>query len=219
MALGAVLATLQQAGAPTSGASADSLRVVLDSVFAQRAYHWPTTQPTPPLLSRLWQALSDWLAELQRNNPTEFRVLFWALIGVLTLILLHAAYVAWRTVRGATTTSSGSLPAASAQLRDAAWYGAEASRLAAQGSFAEAMQMDFLRLMLQLDGRRVVRFHASKTPVEYTRDPGLSPAGRDALRDLVRTLYRYAFARVPCGPREFDAWRASAVADRYATAR
>lgn len=102
--------------------------------------------------------------------------------------------------------------------RDAAWYSLESARLAQAGNYVAAMQADFLRLVLELDARHVVAFHPSRTPSEYARDASLSDDGRRALTALVREMYAYAFARVPCDRAAYDAWRARATADRYATA-
>lgn len=201
---------IQQAAGPLTP---DSLRAIVDSVFAAPIYRWETVPAEGPL-ARLWRALQLWLYQLQRDNPNAMRALFWILVAALALVLAHAAWVAWHTVRRASAEGErggGRAPV----VRDAAWFDAEANRLAAQGRFAEAMQADFIRLMLELDARQVVRFHPSKTPAEFARE---APAGetRDALTALVQTLYQFAFARVVCGPAEFSAWRAAATADRYA---
>lgn len=194
----------------------DSLRVVLDSVFAKPGYRWDYAVRTEGPLARLWRETLNWLGNLQQSNPAAFRVLFWILVGALALILAHAAYTAWRTMQRATGPSSESADTR-LQLRDAAWFAEETRRLAQAGRFAEAMQADFIRLMLELDARRLIRFHPSKTPGEFAREV---PAGaaRERLHELVITLYRYAFAREPCGPAEFDSWRTATDTDRYAPA-
>ena len=81
------------------------------------------------------------------------------------------------------------------------------------------MQHAFRALVLDLDRRGLLRFHPSKTPGEYTRDPGLPPAERERLRALVQALYGYAFARRPCGPVEYQSWRGLAGEGRHAAAR
>jgi hypothetical protein len=96
--------------------------------------------------------------------------------------------------------------------RGAAWYRAEADRLAGAGKYREAIQADFTALILALDSRRLVRFHPSKTPGEYV-------AERSDLGGVVRALYAYLFARAPCGPAEFGAWRdLTRAVDHAATA-
>ena len=203
--------------APQGVPDSARVRAVIDSVFAARAYRWE--EPFDPFgpVRRAWAWLMHWLQQLRGESP----VAYWAMIVVLVVVLLailgHAAWVAWGTVSrdAATVLRSGGLRAGA---RNAAWYGREADRLAAEGRFAEAVQADFLRFILQLDARQLVRFHPSRTPNEYAREQTLSAESRRELGELVRRLYAYVFARVPCGADELRDWRARAVAERYARA-
>jgi hypothetical protein len=72
------------------------------------------------------------------------------------------------------------------------------------------MQADFLALVLALEAADLLRFHPAKTPAEYSRESRLAPSARVEFRELVRTLYGYAFARWPCGPGDFASWRTRA---------
>ncbi|MDX2120158.1 MAG: hypothetical protein SF070_03730 [Gemmatimonadota bacterium] len=195
----------------------DSLRAVLDTVFQAEAYQWVERPHPLAFLGRWWRALLQWLGDLERSQPTLFWALFWVMIAVLLLIFIHAAWVMLRTIRSAAAPGGGEAGAA-AEARGAAWYRGEAERLALAGRFPEAMQADFVALVLELDARRVLRFHPSKTPNEYTYEAGLAGEARDGFRGLVRSLYGYAFARWPCGPDEYAEWRRAAVAERYAAA-
>lgn len=200
------------------GVGADSLRAVLDSVFTARPYQW--VEPANPFafLGRWWQALTGWLRALEQSHPQLFWVLFWVLIALLAAIFLHAGWVMLQTLRAARAPADGG-PVVAPTVRGPAWYREEARRLAGAGRYAEAMQADFLALVLDLDARRVVRFHPSKTPNEYTYEADLAGPGAEAFRGLVRRLYGYAFAGWPCGAEEYHAWRAAATAEQYAPAR
>ena len=55
-------------------------------------------------------------------------------------------------------------------------------------------------------------------PGRYALDTERMRALLTEFRELVRRLYGYAFARRPCGPAEFAAWRALAAPERYAPA-
>jgi hypothetical protein len=204
---------------PAQGATPDdSLRAVLDSVFADPNYRW-THRPHPlAFLGRWWDALQRWLSGLQQNQPAVYWLIFGALVVVLVAILVHAIFVMSQTLRAAGAPVQSRTDTTPPEIRGAAWYRREALRLARAGQYPAAMQADFLGLVLELDQRRVLRFHPSKTPNEYSHEPSLSEAARPAFRDLVRSLYGYAFAREPCGRPEFDAWRERAVAERYAPA-
>jgi hypothetical protein len=181
------------------------LRAVLDSVFANPVYRW-VDRPDPAARIRGWLAeLEQWLATLREHNPLGFKAFIAALIVVLVVILVHAAWVLLRTVRP--RTPDPGFVEAPAGRRDRDWYRREAERLAGEGRYAEAMQADFLALMLALDAAQRVRFHPAKTPLEYTREPGLDPRIRAELQELVSALYRYLFARHPCGFPEYSEWR------------
>lgn len=196
---------------------ADSLRAVLDSVFAAPDYRWVERPESYALLRRWLRVLQQWLFDLRETHPAAFRLLLAGMILVVVASFVHAGWIFLQTVRAAGERAPDTA-AAPAFRRDQGWYRREADRLAALGRFAEAMQYDFLALVLALDASSLVRFHPSKTPGEYSREARLSPAARDEFRALVRTLYAYVFARRPCGPREFAEWRALAAAERYAPA-
>jgi hypothetical protein len=195
----------------------DSLRAVLDSVFAGPRYRWVESTDPLAFLGRWLAALRRWLVVLQDTHPALFNALPWILGALLAAIFAHAAWGFIRTVR-AGGGAPGARTAAPADPRTPAWYRHEADRLAASGRFVEAMQLDFLGLVLELDRRRAVRFHPSKTPIEYATEAELPADRRQEFRELVGVLYSHAFARLPCGPAEFAEWRRRSVAERYATA-
>ncbi len=199
-------------------ARADTLRAALDSVFASPTYRWETREDPFGAVRRLWLILGDYIARLHAQNPFAFRVLGWVLVTILVAILVHAAWIAFRTMGRGSRPSSDATGVPALAPRDAAWYAREAARLAASGDYVAAMQADFLRLILELDGRRLVAFHPSKTPSEYARDAALGEEGRRALRSLVRDMYAYAFARVPLDRTGYERWRSAAAAERYAAA-
>lgn len=198
---------------------ADSLRAVLDSVFAAPAYRWVERPDALAFLGRWIAAVKQWFFDLRQAHPAWFRVLVFAMVFVVVATILHAAWVFFRTVQASRQSGSGPLPAASGERRNQQWYRQEADRLAADGRYAEAVQHDFLALVLALDARSLLRFHPSKTPAEYGREARLGPGGLEEFRGLIRAVYAFAFARRPCGPEEFADWRARAAAERYAPAQ
>ena len=72
----------------------DSLRAALDSVFAQPAYQWEAPRDPFAFVTRAWNTVRDWIERMQAQNPMLVRALWWVLLAVLALILLHAAWVA-----------------------------------------------------------------------------------------------------------------------------
>ena len=185
----------------------DSLRAVLDSVFASGRYEWSQRPDPLAFLRQWWLSLERWLASLAHNHPDLYVALLWGAVAVLVAIVLHASWLLLRIVRGATAPPSASDASASPRSPGSAWFRAEARRLAQEGRYAEAMRADFRGLILELDARSVVRFHPSKTPFEYVREPGLSTPDRGWLEALVLLLYACAYAGAPCGPAEFAGWQ------------
>ena len=195
----------------------DSLRGVLDSVFAAPAYRWVEQKDAFAILRRWYAELQEWFRALRESNPLSYRLILYGMIFVVVLIVLHALWVLYRTVGttsrvGATSSTPDTAP------RTVAWFRHESERLAGEGKYAEAIQADFLALVLALDAWKLVRFHPSKTPAEYANESELPPEARAEVRDLVHRVYGYAFARWPCGPAEYAQWRAQASPERYAPA-
>jgi hypothetical protein len=198
--------------------TADSLRSAIDAVLSQGRYQVASPRDPWAPVRRLWALTLDTLERLRMENPLAYRALVWLLVAVLLAIVAHAMWIAARTIQAGSTAEAKERPQPKSTPRDARWYAREASRLAAAGRYADAMQADFLRLVLELDARNVTRFHPSRTPGEYASDPRLPAESRQELRSLVRSLYAYAFARIPADESAWESWRVRATADRYAPA-
>ncbi|HWA57868.1 MAG TPA: DUF4129 domain-containing protein [Gemmatimonadales bacterium] len=201
---------------PGGAVPADSLRAVLDSVFAGSAYEW--VEPTNPLafLSRWWTAFLRWLSGMEQHQPLLYWALVWILTAILAAIVVHAVYIMAQTLKAASAPAAASTALATPAIRGAGWYRREAQRLAAQGRFAEAMQADFLGLVLELDQRGTLQFHPSKTPYEYSGEVRAAEAARAAFASLVHSLYGVAFGGEPCGAEDFQRWLEQSRAERYA---
>jgi hypothetical protein len=194
----------------------DSLRAVLDTVFAAPDYRWVERPESWATLRRWLRMLQQWLLELHDTHPAAFRGLVLGLLLLVMATFAHAAWVFLRTLRAAHATPDPG-PSSTAVRRDRAWFHHQADRLAAESRYAEAMQYDFLALVLALDALARVRFHPAKTPGEYVREARLDPEPLERLKELVRALYGFVFARRPCGPTEYAAWRRMAAPERYAS--
>lgn len=195
----------------------DSLRRVLDAVFDGAAYQWRDESAATVLLRRWRRQFFEWLDLLARDHPTLFQALIWGLVAILALIALHAVWVLVRTTRARPVVAGQKERAGRVVPRDAAWYARLAAALREQGRYAAAMQAEFMRLVLELDGRRVLRYHPSRTPREYLADLAAGPRRAEFGR-LVDDLYRYAFAGEPCGRDDLASWASRADAERYAPA-
>ncbi len=181
------------------GTSPDSVKRALEEVFARPAYSWTTQPSVQQWLSERWLGLRDWLDAFERGNPALFRVFLAALVLLLVAMLVHIGYVLWQVLRSRPGAGAHAAPSAlPATTLNAAGHLARADELARAGAWAEALGHRFLALALELDARRAVRFHPSKTPAEYIGEARLDPPGRDALTDLVGRLYRHVFGAAPC---------------------
>jgi hypothetical protein len=193
----------------------DTLRAVLETVFRSSAYDWAPDRDPLAWLRHAWGAFLLWLREAHAGNPLGFRLVAAAALLVVLVLVGRAVWIFLKHVRPSTSGTLG--PAlAPTPVRDAPWWRKEARHLATAGQYRAAIKADFQALLLTLEGRDVLRVHASATPAEYARTARLSPAAREQLEETVRRLYGYLFARWPCGPEEYAAWQDATDPDRYA---
>jgi hypothetical protein len=98
------------------------------------------------------------------------------------------------------------------EVRDAAWHRAEYRRLRGESHTVEALGHLFVGLVLDLDRRRLVTYHPSKTPAEYVGDDRLDPEARGVLAELVADLYHHMFGGAPCTGDDLDRFERMAAA-------
>jgi len=197
----------------------DSLRRALAEVFARPQYRWATGRSLTQWVLEQVARLLNWLAHARQGHPGMFQALLAVLILALLGILAHMGYVVWRVTRPTARTPGAPGAAGGLALEDARVHRERADQLAAAGRYAEALAHRFVALVLELDRRRALQFHPSKTPAEYVREARLDRSGRASLGDLVSRLYAHVFGAIPCdevGYREF-ATEADLVFDHVAT--
>lgn len=190
--------------------SADSVRSAAEQVFSAPRYDWTPLRDPFRWLREALQAVGAWLAELAERHPAAYWALLGLMAGVLVAILAHFAILVWRALRPRAIT----VPAASASVahaRTRVWHLAEARRLVAVGRYAEAMAHQFAALVIELDGRGIVRYRPSKTPFEYGREARLDEPRSRSMADAISTLYGHLFAGAPC--RADDVRRFATLAD------
>ncbi len=191
---------------PQAPVAADSVRAVLDEVFAAPRYEWDIPPSPWRWFLDQWWRVAEWLAVLEATHPGAYYALVAGLIVLLVGILVHVGYLTVLAFRRRSETVMA--PALRARERkDAAWYRREAERLEAEGRYADSLAHRFAALVFLLDGKRVLRAHPSKTPAEYANEAQLGPAGQGALRDTIDWLYAHLFGGAPLDPAalaEFD---------------
>jgi hypothetical protein len=172
------------------------LRALLRDVFTAPEYDWAERPGLVQWAMEQYRRLLSALTGLEQSHPAAYYVLLFGMTVVLVAILVHVGYVLWAAFRPVAADATTGRPAAI--VRDAAWYLAEARRLVGETRYPEALGHRFLALLLDLDGRKALTFHASKTPAEYLDEVRLDPEGQGQFRALVRSLYQHLFAGVPC---------------------
>lgn len=204
---------------PQQGEAGPALyRAVLDSVFATDRYQWSPPSPVLRLISEWWDRLGALIDGLKAENPLVFRLLLVSVLLAWAGIFAHAAWLVWRTVRGAARADrSVALPVAG-ERHDADWYSRAADRAAAEGRLAEALQLAFVALALTLQGQGLLHYHPGKTPAECAREARLAGSDRDRLKDLVGSLYAYAFGGQPIGAEDYRRWRDTGAGPWHAPA-
>ncbi|HEU4647755.1 MAG TPA: DUF4129 domain-containing protein [Gemmatimonadales bacterium] len=185
----------------------DSLRAVLDSVFAAPAYRW-SEQPDPLRWLREWLGrIVEWLLALRVEHPVGFKLVVAAAGVVFVAILAHAGVILWRTVRRADAADETVRAAARPEVRDAEWHFRHADEAARAGRYREALRLIVGGVIVHLDERGVLNRRAGTTPAEYARAARLTGDDRERLTDLVRALYRHVYGGVPCGAEDYARWR------------
>lgn len=201
----------------------DSLRTVLDSVFANAAYAW---HAVPAVAEPRWvRWLRDaiaWVAGLWHrligHGNVGFSALPWVLMGIGILLLVHGLLRVASSARVAhdAALGHGTTPG---RREDDAWFRQRADTLAAEGRYAEAMVAAFHGVMWRLDQRGMVTHHPSRTPRELARDAKVGTSEGRTLSLLVGQLYAAAFGRLPIGPAQYADWLTALDQLRDAPAR
>jgi len=189
---------------------ADSFRAVLDTVFAAPKYDWVPRADLLAWLMEQFAKVGAWFSRLETTQPIAYWGLVFLLVAILVAILVHAGSIMVGAMRYSSAPEAREARAA-ALRKDGAWYRAEAARLAAAGRYADAVRAHFDAVILDLDGMGGVRWHPSKTPREYAREARLGGEDRHRLVGLVDGVYAFSYAGAPCGPAEWEAWRAAAA--------
>ncbi|MGD8868190.1 MAG: DUF4129 domain-containing protein [Gemmatimonadales bacterium] len=202
---------------PASDVPPDSIRAVVRGAMSRGEFNWRERPVIVDKLAELWRWLMGRLEELGQIHPVAYWLIVAGLLAILMAILVHIGWTLSRAFRQPESVTAAEAPSTAA-LRDASWHRGEAERLRAAGRFIEALAHHFIALLLDLDQRKIVRFHPSKTPREYVDEAGLEPAGQAAFADLVSRLYGHVFGGVACSEDELDLFerRAAELGGRVA---
>lgn len=179
-------------------------------MFARPEFDWVERQRLVSWIVRQWHNLVSWLDLLAERHPVGYSIGLVLVVVALLLLLVHIGYVVWRIVRPGARTGTAAPATPGGVSMDAAAHLERADALASAGRYAEALAHRFLAVVLELDRRKALRFHASKTPAEYVGEARLTDTGRASLASLVAQLYRHLFGAVPCDASAYESFRAAA---------
>ena len=179
-------------------------------MFARPEYEWVEQRRILSWLATQWQNLTTFLDRLAEQHPLGFNVALALVALALVFLVVHIGYVIMRIVRPAVRGGAGSSAVPGGKIMDAAAHLQMAAELAGVGRYAEALAHRFMAVLLELDRRKALRFHASKTPAEYIGEVRLDDSGRASFATLVAALYRHLFGAVPCDATEYAALGATA---------
>lgn len=179
-------------------------------MFARPEFDWVERQRVVSWLVRQWNNLSTWLTQLAEQHPVGYSIGLALVVLVLIGLLAHVGYVIWRIVRPAARTGTAAPATLGGVVMDAAAHLERAEDLARAGRYVEALAHRFRAVLLELDRRKALRFHASKTPAEYVGEARLTETGRASLAGLVAQLYRHLFGAVPCDASAYERFRTAA---------
>ena len=197
----------------------DSLRRVLDSVFADPKYVWDRPRDPWAWLRGLVESLQRWLSALHEEHVVLYWLFVSALLLILGAIVAHGAVLVYRAFRARPFSPERAQPVLGVR-RDPAWYLREAKRLELEGRLLESLAFRFTALVYRLEESKTLRVHPSKTPLEYVREASLDGDRRQAFASLVREYYGHLFGGVPLDAATLAAFdvRMAGLIDRGATA-
>lgn len=179
-------------------------------MFARPEYKWIEQQRILGWLRAQWNNLVSWMGQIAEQHPLAFNVAMALIVVALILLVVHIGYVIMRIVRPAVRSGAATSAVTGGKVMDASAHLALAEELARAGRYAEALAHRFLAVLLELDRRKALRFHASKTPAEYIGEVKLDESGRASFATLVAALYGHLFGAVPCDALEYAAFGAAA---------
>lgn len=179
-------------------------------MFARPEYEWIERRHIVSWLQLRWQHLMTWLDRFSEQHPLSFNLVLVLSTLALLVLLVHIGYVVLRIVRPTVRTGTTTSAVTGGKIMDAAAHLALAEQLARGGRYTEALAHRFMAVLLELDARKALRFHVSKTPAEYIGEVRLDDSGRASFTTLVGALYRHLFGAAPCDETEYAAFGAAA---------
>ncbi len=188
---------------------ADTLRAVLREVFASAAYQWEEQTDPFAFFTNFINRIVDWLDGVRELHPALYWLILGLMTGLLLAIVVHVCVLIWLALKPRAPTTDTTADVTSPR-HDVHWHLEEWRRLRDAGRFRQALAHRFTALILELEQRKALTFHPSKTPREYAAEARLDEAGQSVLAALVSALYRHVFGGAQCTVEDVDRFHENA---------
>jgi len=187
---------------PAPQLKAELARILADPRYQQAPLTW-----WQRLLGRLLERLLQWLDGLGSNFSALYAAwpaLYWAIVGLLGLVLVALLYHLGVTIGNAFVERKPRQAAPSqAPAPDPEALRARAQELAAAGNWPEAFRVLYEALLRRLDRRDLLRWDPSRTNWETVAALQGRPELADIMKELAPRLDGVLYASLPLSSEEF----------------
>jgi hypothetical protein len=181
----------------------EAVRSLAEDILSQPRYREPSESFVDMFLRWVGERIADLLSAAGGSGGGP--ALSWLILIAAALALLYVLYRFGRGVRVDTTRAPGAAPEMIELSRSPVEWRSEASALAAEGRYREAMRCRYRALVAELVAIDVVPEIPGRTAREYVADvvvnrPAAGPATAEAT-DLFEAAW---YGDAPTGPPELD---------------
>lgn len=183
---------------------AQQLKADLARILAGPEYQQPGLTWQEKLLAHIMKWLADNLGMSLSALHQAWPGLYWAIVGLLVLVLLLVLYHIAMTIGRAFTERRPRQPAPPrTPAPDPEALRSRALELAAAGELTEALRVLYEALLRRLDRQDVLRFDGSRTNWETADALRGRPALAPVMEDLASRLDGVLYASLPVAPEDF----------------
>jgi hypothetical protein len=142
----------------------------------------------PSLLTRLWHDITHWLSSLVSTTPAGSPS-WWGLILLAVAVAAAVAVVMYWLGPARVSRRARSTPVLAGKPRSADEHRLDADRLAASGSYGEAIVERIRAIVVDLEAREILLRRPARTAMELAVEAGAAfPAEAAGLTDAARSF-------------------------------
>ena len=193
--------------------SRDDLRTAFRRMKRTDGVQWEleTELPDAPKPPPRWaQRLGEWFGNIIEVLTPLFKLIFWAGLAALGLVLLYAIYTAVRGIvlEARDQQDEDDAPEYRPSAKVAQYLLEQADALAAEGRHAEAIHLLLFRSIQDIERARPDAVRLSQTSREIAASPALGARTRTLFLQLARYVERSHFGGQAVGAADYQAARA-----------